>query len=46
MLDFRILGPLEVFENDRQLTLSRKQRALLAVFLLHPNEVVSHFDTK
>src|SRR2546425_1983289 len=39
--DFRILGPLEVVENGRSLALGGKPRALLAVFLLHANEVVS-----
>ena len=41
-MEFRILGPLEVFENGRQLELGgAKQRALLAILLLHANEVVS-----
>jgi DNA-binding SARP family transcriptional activator len=40
-LDFRILGPLEVTADGQQLALGGKQRALLAVFLLHANEVVS-----
>src|SRR5215210_624251 len=41
-MDFRLLGPLEVAERDRQLALGgRKQRALLAVLLLHANDVVS-----
>jgi DNA-binding SARP family transcriptional activator len=41
-VDFRILGPLEVWDGDRQLPLrGSKQRALLAVLLLHANEVVS-----
>src|SRR5262245_54193980 len=40
-LAFRILGPLEVVAGDRLLTpRGRKQRALLALLLLHPNEVV------
>jgi DNA-binding SARP family transcriptional activator len=39
---FRILGPIEVVEGDRRLTLGGpKQRALLAMLLLHANEVVS-----
>jgi DNA-binding SARP family transcriptional activator len=40
-MQFRILGPLEVIEDGHRLPLGgRKQRALLAVLLLHPNEVV------
>jgi YVTN family beta-propeller protein len=40
-LDFRILGPLEAEEDGRLLTLGgAKQRALLALLLLHANEVV------
>src|SRR5829696_1190727 len=41
-MDFRILGPLEVRDGDRELLLGgRQQRALLALLLLHANEVVS-----
>jgi DNA-binding SARP family transcriptional activator len=41
-MDFRILGPLEVSEQERPLALGGiKQRSLLAVLLLHANEVVS-----
>ena len=41
-LEFRLLGPLEVVERDRPLVLGgRKQRSLLAVLLLHANDVVS-----
>ena len=41
-MDFRILGSLEVCDRDRTLRLGGdKQRALLAVLLLHANEVVS-----
>jgi DNA-binding SARP family transcriptional activator len=41
-VEFRILGPLEAREDDRLVPLGgRKQRALLAVLLLHANEVVS-----
>lgn len=41
-LDFRILGPLEVLDGERALSLSgRKQRALLALLLTHANEAVS-----
>src|SRR6266508_3397090 len=40
-MDFRILGPLEVEHEGRQLLLEgRQQRALLALLLLHANEVV------
>ena len=39
---FRILGPLEALEGARSVRLgASKPRALLAVLLLHPNEVVS-----
>ena len=41
-MEFRILGPLEVLQDGRQIDLGgAKQRALLAVLLLHANEVVS-----
>ena len=41
-MDFRLLGPLEVVDGDRPVALgSARQRALLAVLLLHANEVVS-----
>ena len=41
-IDFRILGPLEVAEGERRLPLGgQRQRALLALLLLHANEVVS-----
>ena len=41
-MEFRLLGPLEVIERDRSLVLGgRKQRALLAVLLLHANDAVS-----
>jgi DNA-binding SARP family transcriptional activator len=41
-MDYRILGPLEVKEGDRLLAVGgEKQRALLAVLLLHAGEVVS-----
>ncbi len=41
-MQFRLLGPIEVEEEGRTLVLgSAKQRALLAVLLLHANEVVS-----
>jgi YVTN family beta-propeller protein len=41
-VEFRILGPLEVLEDGRPLALGgSKQCALLAILLLHANEVVS-----
>jgi DNA-binding SARP family transcriptional activator len=41
-VEFRVLGPLEVVDNGRALRLgSRKQRALLALLVLHAGEVVS-----
>jgi DNA-binding SARP family transcriptional activator/ABC-type branched-subunit amino acid transport system substrate-binding protein/DNA-binding beta-propeller fold protein YncE len=41
-MDFRILGPLAVADDDRELPLGGgKQRALLALLLTHPNEVLS-----
>ena len=40
-MDFRILGPLEVWDGDSEVSLGGpKLRALLAVLLLRPNEVV------
>ncbi len=41
-MDFKILGPLEVHRGAETLTIgAAKQRALLAILLLHANEVVS-----
>ena len=41
-MEFRILGPLEVWDEGRRISLSGpKQRALLALLLLHANEVVA-----
>ena len=41
-MEYRILGPLEVREGDRLIALGGgKQRALLAILLLHRNEAVS-----
>jgi YVTN family beta-propeller protein len=41
-VEFRILGPLEVEDDGRALSLGgSKQRAVLALLLLHANEVVS-----
>ena len=40
-MEFRILGPLEVWDDGGEVSLGGpKPRALLAVLLLHPNEVV------
>ncbi len=41
-MDFRILGPLDALHEGREVALGgSKQRALLALLLLHANEVVS-----
>ena len=41
-MEFRILGPLEVWDGGCEVPLGgHKPRALLALLLLHPNEVVS-----
>jgi YVTN family beta-propeller protein len=41
-VEFRILGPLEVVDGDREIPLGgAKLRALLAILLLHANEPVS-----
>jgi DNA-binding SARP family transcriptional activator len=41
-MEFRILGPLEVIDDGQVLDLGgQKQRVLLAMLLLHANEVVS-----
>jgi DNA-binding SARP family transcriptional activator len=41
-MEFRILGPLQVLDEGRELPLGgAKQRALLALLLLDPNRVVS-----
>jgi DNA-binding SARP family transcriptional activator len=41
-MEYRLLGPLEVVDGDHSLPLGGpKQRALLALLLLHANEVVS-----
>src|SRR5262245_46103888 len=41
-MEFRILGPIEVVDDGRAVTLGpSKQRAVLAILLLHLNEVVS-----
>ena len=42
MIEFRVLGPLEVLREGQALALgSTKQRALLAIFLLNANELLS-----
>ena len=41
-MEFRILGPLEVVADRQPLRLGRrKQRAVLAILLVHANRVVS-----
>jgi DNA-binding SARP family transcriptional activator len=41
-VDFRLLGPLEVFDDDRPLALGGlKQRSVLAILLMHANELVT-----
>ena len=41
MVQFRLLGPLEAQDGERRVELGRpKQRALLAVLLVHANHVV------
>ncbi|HET8968781.1 MAG TPA: AfsR/SARP family transcriptional regulator, partial [Gaiellaceae bacterium] len=41
-LDFRVLGPLEVLDGERQLSLGgTRQRSVLAILLLLPGETVS-----
>ena len=41
-LEFRILGPLDALTGERQVPLgAAKQRAVMAILLLHANEVVS-----
>ena len=41
-MQFRILGPLEVLDGQHRVELGRpKQRALLAVLLVHANQVVA-----
>jgi len=41
-MDYRLLGPLEVRDHGRSLALGgEKQRAVLAILMLHRNEVIS-----
>src|SRR4029077_12904971 len=42
VMEFRVLGPLEVVDGDRHIELGApQQRSLLAVLVIHANEVVS-----
>jgi DNA-binding SARP family transcriptional activator len=42
VVEFRILGPLQVLDDGREVPLgSPKERALLAILLLHPGDVIS-----
>ncbi len=42
MLEFGILGPLQVLDDDRSIELGgARQRAVLAVLVLHRGETVS-----
>src|SRR3954465_14855385 len=42
MLEIRILGTLQVLDDDREIGLGgARQRAVLAILLLHPGETVS-----
>jgi DNA-binding SARP family transcriptional activator len=42
MVQFRLLGPLEAHDGERRVELGRpKQRVLLAILLVHANDVVS-----
>ena len=41
-MDYRILGPLEAYDRERQLPLGgARQRAVLALLLLHGNETLT-----
>ena len=41
-MDYRILGPIEVFDDERQISLGgARQRAVLALLLLHANETIT-----
>jgi len=41
-MEFRVLGPVEVYEGGRQLPIAAaKQRSLIAILLMHANETVS-----
>ena len=42
MTEYRVLGPLEVTDDGRSLALGgQKQRALLALLLIHAGETLS-----
>jgi hypothetical protein len=42
ILDYRILGPLEVCDGDEPIYVGpRQQRALLAILLVHANRIVA-----
>jgi DNA-binding SARP family transcriptional activator len=40
-IEYRVLGPLEVSRGSRPLSINGKPASLLALLLVHPNEVVS-----
>ena len=41
-MEFRILGPLEVLDDERRVALrGAKQKALLALLVIHANETLS-----
>lgn len=44
-MDFRILGPLEIWQDGRVLSIgSLRARSLLVILLLHPNKVLARDD--
>ena len=44
-MEFRILGPLEVWQDGRALSIgSLRARSLLVILLLHPNQVLARDD--
>ena len=44
-VEFRVLGPLEVVTDGRQVKVdARKQRAILAVLLIHAHAALSRFE--
>ena len=40
-MQFRVLGPLEIMADGRPVNVASKPRAILAILLIHANEVVS-----
>src|SRR5712692_8861080 len=41
-MEYRILGPLEAYDDERRLSLGgARQRAVLALMILHENEVLT-----